>query len=188
VREQRGYGYRTLAEEDDATLLERSASGNSDAFEILYHRHTAFVFRVALGCGISREDALDAVQETFLRLYRNSAKLRLRGKLDTWLYKVVVNLCIDRLRKRRREASLEPGSEISASPEPALIASDCMERAQRCMDVLSRTERHAFRLHFFLGRPVGEIAVILGKSPGSIRVHLFRALGKMRTALLERRK
>jgi RNA polymerase sigma-70 factor (ECF subfamily) len=169
----------------DEDLLRRAALGDEEAFEVLFSRHKDFVFRVALRFGLGRDDALDIVQETFVRLHGSAGRLNRAGKLDTWLFKVTSNLCVDHYRQNRGLRSLPEKPELP-NPESEAIFADCRRRAAEHLARLSNTQRDAFVLRFFEEKSVDEVAKLLGKSPGSVRVHLFRALSKLRAAIFSK--
>src|SRR3954451_3614036 len=92
---------------EENTLIRAAQRGDSDAFEQLVRSYDSNVLRMALNLLRSEEDARDVYQEAFLRVYRNLSKFRFDCSFSTWLYRIVANLCLDQLRKRkvRREDS-----------------------------------------------------------------------------------
>ena len=98
---------------DDANLIRAAQQGDAEAFEKLVHAHDEGVLRLAMNLLRSSEDARDVYQEAFLRVYRNLHLFRFDCSFHTWLYRIVTNLCLDQLRKRkvRREESAITESE-----------------------------------------------------------------------------
>src|SRR5436305_784486 len=101
-----GYGL-PAGETESAKVLRLAKSGDIPAFEILLRDHELQVARTALRLLGNRQDAQDAAQEVFLRLYRNLRQIDDTGNLSGWLYRVTVNVCRDIQRKRRNIDSLD---------------------------------------------------------------------------------
>src|SRR5437763_15853051 len=102
------------ARTDEQALIRAAQRGDSDASEQLVRSYDGSVLRMALNLLHSEEDARDVYQEAFLRVYRNLSKFRFDCSFSTWLYRIVANLCLDQIRKRkvRREepSALETGT------------------------------------------------------------------------------
>src|ERR1700735_428656 len=86
---------------DDKLLIERAQSGERAAFDELVHRYDRDVLRLALSVLHSSEDARDVYQESFLKIYRNLHRFRSECSFYTWIYRIVTNVCLDHLRRRR---------------------------------------------------------------------------------------
>src|SRR6516225_2229653 len=91
----------TAVRMDEAALIRAAQAGDQDAFERLVRLHDQSVLRLALNLLRSPEDANDIYQEAFLRVYRNLHDFRFDCSFHTWLYRIVTNLCLDALRKRK---------------------------------------------------------------------------------------
>src|SRR3989441_7721951 len=98
---------RAVAKVDEATVIRAVQRGDQDAFEQLVRAYDQSVLRLAMNLLRSAEDARDVYQEAFLRVYRNIHAFRFDCSFHTWLYRIVTNICLDHLRKRkvRREES-----------------------------------------------------------------------------------
>src|SRR5580700_11471253 len=94
-------GARLSPKLDEATLIRAVQRGDQDAFEQLVRAYDHSVFRLAINLLRSPEDAQDVYQEAFLRVYRNLDKFRFDCSFHTWLYRIVTNLCLDHMRKRK---------------------------------------------------------------------------------------
>src|SRR3954464_6174355 len=92
---------RAAAALEDVALIARAQQGDTAAFEILVHRYDADVLRLVQRIVPNRDEARDLYQEAFLKLYRNLGRFRLDSSFYTWLYRVVTNVCLDHLRRRR---------------------------------------------------------------------------------------
>src|ERR1700689_3523069 len=106
---------------DETALIRAAQEGDRDAFEQLVRAYDQSVLRLAMNLLRSPEDARDVYQEAFLRVYRNLNNFRFDCSFHTWLYRIVTNLCLDQLRKRkvRREESA-----IMATPDGPLDRMD----------------------------------------------------------------
>ena len=115
-------------QESDDALVARSGRGDRDAAAELVARHTDKIYAVCFRMLGARHAAEDAAQETFLRLWRNAAKWKPgAAKFETWLYRVAMNICIDQLRKGKREAPEEAAPEqidTAARPDEAYFAGE----------------------------------------------------------------
>src|SRR5262245_15683197 len=105
----------------DTTLVERVRSGDKSAFEVLMHRYEDKVFRLAVGMLKNREDAMDAVQDTFLNVYRKIDTFRGESAFSTWLYKISLNSVYMKLRSRPRHQQTESLDDLEAILDPGKI-------------------------------------------------------------------
>src|SRR5579871_2118158 len=94
-------GLRVASKLDESSLIRAVQSGDQDAFEQLVRSHDQSVLRLAVNLLRSQEDAQDVYQEAFLRVYRNIHTFRFDCSFHTWLYRIVTNICLDQLRKRK---------------------------------------------------------------------------------------
>ena len=115
-------------------LALRHRYGDPEAFEEVYRRHAEMVFSLALRMSGDREEAADATQETFLRVYRHLGRFRGRSSLKTWIYRITVNCCRSRLRKRSRRKvegpldHLEQMADSRSGPEERALGHDLGRR------------------------------------------------------------
>ena len=177
------------ADREPAAWIERAQQGDVRAFEHLMRVHEKRVVGTAWRLLGRLEDAQDAAQEVFLRLYRYLDRFDpTRGALEPWLYRVTVNVCRDLGRKRRvREAvSLEdtPKAERleSTAPDPAVRAGLAEEQriAEAAIASLPPKERAALVLRDVEGLSTREVAEILGSSEVTVRTHICRARLKIK--------
>src|ERR1700720_3233973 len=101
-------GTSVLTAADDRTLIERAQAGDRSAFELLVQRYDRQVLRLALNVVGSAEDARDVYQEAFLKIYRNLRSFRFECAFYTWIYRIVTNICLDHLRRRRSHPEDQP--------------------------------------------------------------------------------
>lgn len=180
-------------ESDDRQLMARLAGGDRDALAPLVERHYARLYRIALAYLRQREDALDVVQEAFVKAYQGASRWDGSAEAGPWLTRVTVNLAIDRWRRNRRRgetfspladddraASLaDPG----ASAERALRGREAGERVARALRVLPERQRAVVVLRHYQDLSLEEIAQALGMSLGTVKSSLHRALARMRERL-----
>jgi RNA polymerase sigma-70 factor (ECF subfamily) len=189
---------------DDSMLIRQAQQGDTAAFEELVRRYDRPVLRLAAHLTGSLEDAQDIYQEAFLRAYMNLETFRFECTFYTWLYRIVSNLCLDHLRKKRcrnREVSTTISSDgeeeavldrvsddrPDASPERSLVSRELRETIVRALRRLSPRERVVFELKHYHGLRLRTVAGILNTTEGTIKNTLFRATHKLRSELAEAR-
>ncbi len=179
----------------DAAFVARARTGDTDAFRVLVERHSRALFRLAFRMTGNEQDAEDAVQESFLRAYKQLGKFDERASFGTWLYRIAMNYSLDlvRARKRRSEQMAPADPEMddpvlllpSGDPTPDRLAmsGEVRERVTEAMKELSASERTAFVLRHFEGMCIEEVSRVLGCQPGAAKHSVFRAVQKLRRAL-----
>ena len=190
---------RAVAKVDEATVIRAVQRGDQDAFEQLVRAYDQSVLRLAMNLLRSPEDARDVYQEAFLRVYRNIHTFRFDCSFHTWLYRIVTNICLDHLRKRkvRREESAvvetadgpvdrmdsfeQEGTQ--ANPERRLWNTQLGSRIETALGDLTPRERTVFELRHYQGLRLRAIGEMLGTSEEAAKNCLFRATQKMRAAL-----
>jgi RNA polymerase sigma-70 factor (ECF subfamily) len=183
----------------ESDLIRAAQNGDQEAFERLVRTYDQSVLRIALNLLRSPEDARDVYQEAFLRVYRNLHSFRFDCSFHTWLYRIVTNICLDHLRKRkvRREESsvIETGdgpvdrmdrveeAAAHADPERTLWNAQVNSRIESALGNLTPRERVVFELRHFQGLRLRNIGEVLGTSEEAAKNCLFRATQKMRIVL-----
>ncbi len=184
---------------DEAGLIRAVQRGDQDAFEQLVRAYDQSVLRLAMNLLRSPEDARDVYQEAFLRVYRNIHSFRFDCSFHTWLYRIVTNICLDFLRKRKvrkedstvidtAEGPLDRINELEeeaaqADPERNLFNRQLAQRIEGALDELTPRERSVFELRHYQGLRLRNIGEILGTSEEAAKNCLFRATQKMRAVL-----
>lgn len=190
---------RTATGMDEAALIRAAQAGDQLAFEQLVRAYDQSVLRLATNLLRSQEDAHDIYQEAFLRVYRNLHTFRFDCSFHTWLYRIVTNLCLDSLRKRKvrkEESSTIPTSEgeldrmegvaevrAASDPQRAMMSSQLKQRMQGVLAEMTARERMVFELRHYEGLRLRAIGEILGTTEEAAKNCLFRATQKMRLAL-----
>ena len=180
-------------------MIRAAQRGDHDAFEQLVRAYDQSVLRLAMNLLRSPEDARDVYQEAFLRVYRNLPTFRFDCSFHTWLYRIVTNICLDQLRKRkvRKEDSAvmeTPDGPLDrmdsfeedapqADPERAMWNRQLRERIERALQGLTPRERMVFELRHYQGLRLRNIGEILGATEEAAKNCLFRATQKMRAVL-----
>lgn len=176
--------------EDDDALLVRFAAGDQSAARLLAERHTGRVLAVATRMLNNPTEAEDVAQEAMLRAWKNAADWRPgEAKFSTWLHKVAVNLCYDRLRKRRTKPLEDAPEPIDdrASAQDGLEANDKMTILKEAMMDLPERQRAAIQLSHYEEKSNPETAEILGVSVEAVESLLSRGRRALRTALADKR-
>ncbi len=184
---------------DEAALIRAAQEGDEDAFERLVHAYDQSVLRLALNLLRSTEDANDVYQEAFLRVYRSLHTFRFDCSFHTWLYRIVTNLCLDHLRKRkvrREEATVVETAEgprdrmdsmkddrVDGDPQRHLFSRQLQAKIQDVLGDLTPRERMVFEMRHYQGMRLRAIGEVLGTSEEAAKNCLFRATQKMRAAL-----
>lgn len=179
-----------LAAAGEEELLESCLAGEIPAFERLYEVHGRRMKSIARNLLGHESDAEDAVQETFLKVYRGAASFRGTAALSTWIYRILVNTCYDvlRRRKRRAEDALEPSKEGTGGagvPSAAAPAGDHSLRIaiEQSLTKLAPRQRTVFLLAAVEGFSHREIAQVLDVSEGASRTLLFEAKRRLQELL-----
>jgi len=175
---------------EDQLLITRFQRGESEAFDRLMALHTDRLYALAWGVLQNRDDAIDAVQEVFIKLHRALPKFPSSDNLGAWLYRVCLNHCID--RKRRAKAPRVDLSEDDwerlegpARDDPAdhIQRSETARVIRRAVERLPERQRLVFTLRHYKLMSLNEIAESLGCSTGAVKAHLSRATAHLRDRL-----
>ena len=181
---------------DDELALALQA-GELQAFDELVRRHQNRVYAVAYRITTNREDARDVAQESLLRAYHRIHQWRPGAGFVPWLMRLTSNASIDHLRReKRRPRSLkisadddrvqnEQPAPSGENPVERSHAAEIADRVDAALVVLSPSQRAVFAMRHYEGMKLNEIAIALGCSVGSVKVHLFRALRKLQVELKE---
>ncbi|MBI2895426.1 MAG: sigma-70 family RNA polymerase sigma factor [Deltaproteobacteria bacterium] len=177
-----------MGQEQEQLALDKARGGDREAFGDLVKLHRKRVWKVALHLLGSQAEADDVTQETFLRAFRGIDRFDGRSELGTWLYRIVVNLSLNVLRKRKRTASVDPSDprlgppQGGSDPSADVEARKLYARLVEALDQLSLSLRTTVVLVAIEGLAHKDVAEILGCSEGTIawRIHQARRLLKDR--------
>ncbi|HUU35024.1 MAG TPA: sigma-70 family RNA polymerase sigma factor [Vicinamibacterales bacterium] len=187
-----------MAAEVKALLEAGRREEAADRFGVLVGVWQRRALRLALHYLGNATDADDAVQDAFVKLYAHMTAYRADLSFDAWFTRIVVNTCLDHLKARRRLPTWSAGPQTSASDiaealpsrEPSaerrLMAGDRWRALTAAVSQLPARQREVFVLTHLDEQPPPAIAQILGMNPATVRVHLFRALRRLRSVLGDR--
>ncbi|MGH8774540.1 MAG: RNA polymerase sigma factor SigM [Jiangellaceae bacterium] len=167
--------------DDDAALLKRHVAGDSDAFGELVRRHRDRLWAVALRTLGDPEEAADALQDGLVNAFRRAGTFRGESAVTTWLHRIVVNACLDRVRR----AAVRPAVTLSDDLDAASSGPDPGARAALRLDVaaalatLPDEQRIPLVLVDMQGYPVAEVAAMLGCPVGTVKSRCARARARL---------
>jgi RNA polymerase sigma-70 factor (ECF subfamily) len=187
---------------DEDELVRRARENDPGAVDQLIRRYQKKVYSIAYQMsGADPEDARDCAQEALIQVFRNLARFEGRSRFSTWLYRVVVNTCLDARRRRRRWLQMiftrrsdqredaDADFDNLAAPEDATdpVSNVSGEELKRdvtdAMRRLSDKQRTVFQLKVFQEMSIPEIAIATGMAEGTVKSHLFRATQSVRDQL-----
>ena len=189
-----------VAGADEPALIRRAQSGDRTAFDVLVRRYDREVLRLALKVVGSPEEATDLYQEAFLKVYRSISRFRFESAFSTWLYRVVMNVCLDHLRRQKSRNEVQPPESEAGEPEffhtvaddrpglnpdQALRAKEIKRRIGAALERLSPRERLVFELKHYQGLRLRAIGELCGTSEETAKNCLFRATQKLRFNLAD---
>jgi RNA polymerase sigma-70 factor (ECF subfamily) len=188
------------ARENENDLIREAQNGSRPAFDSLVRQYDQAVLRLAMHLTGSEQDAQDVHQEAFLKAYRYIGNFRFECSFYTWLYRIVTNLCLDHLRRRksRREDQAvmidSSGEQIDllsnvsddrsmANPDKELQRKFLGEKIKSALDTLTPRERMVFELKHYQGLKLRTIGEMLNTTEETAKNTLFRATKKLRSNL-----
>ena len=181
-----------MTEPSDRDLMGRLAAGDRDALAPLMERHYRRLYRIALAYLRRPDDALDVVQETFVKAYVHAARWDGAAEVAPWLTRIAVNQAIDVYRRgRRRLGREEPLDDAApqalavgdASPERRVLGRELGERVDSALRILPERQRAIFVLRHYEELSLQEIAQALDMSLGTVKSALHRAVARLRERL-----
>jgi RNA polymerase sigma-70 factor (ECF subfamily) len=184
---------------DDRELVTAAQRGDRDAFKTLFERYHRRAYALALGVVRHPDDALDVVQEAFIKAHKHLDKFEGNASFYTWLYRIVMNLAIDHLRKHRKvkpveldETRLEVEGDdpllpriLGGNPGQALIDKQIRSRIDDALDQLSENHRAVLVMRELEGLSYEDMAQAMSCSKGTIMSRLFHARRNMQKRLLD---
>ncbi len=193
---------RAIQRTEDDDLIREAQRGDRDAFDSLVRRYDQSVLRLALHMLGNEQDAQDVNQEAFLKAYRHLGNFRFECSFYTWLYRIVTNLCLDHLRRRKsrredpatvldsRGDEMDLLSNISdtrsmANPARELDRKRMGECIKEALDQLTPRERTVFELKHYQGLKLRTIGEMLSTTEETAKNTLFRATRKLRAHLAD---
>jgi RNA polymerase sigma-70 factor (ECF subfamily) len=185
---------------DDHELVAAARRGDRDAFRTLFERYHRRAYALAFGVLRHPEDALDVVQDAFIKAHKYLDKFEGNSSFYTWLYRIVMNLAIDHLRKHRRVKPVELDEQhfdqaagddsllpkiLGGNPGRALMDKQIRARIDQALEELSENHRAVLIMRELEGLSYEEMAQAMGCSKGTIMSRLFHARKNMQRQLLD---
>jgi RNA polymerase sigma-70 factor, ECF subfamily len=194
MRPRRSDAQRALDDAADRGLLARHVEGDPEAFSELFNRHRDRLWAVALRTTGDPEDAADALQDAAVSAFRAAAAFRSESAVGTWLYRIVVNACLDRIRRQAARPTVRYPDEQSAAwqravRDPADMAENRELRImlENALASLPLDQRAAVVAVDLEGLSVQEAAEALGVPPGTVKSRCARGRAKLATLLTDLR-
>jgi RNA polymerase sigma-70 factor, ECF subfamily len=169
---------------EETEMISRCQQGDQEALKEIFDKYHNKVYRIAFGVVRQREEALDVVQEVFIKLFRSIKNFKGRSHFYTYLYRMVMNTAIDHKRKTGKqfmssldeEGSFEPSDEAEKGPERILLQKELEERVKLAMDKLPAEQKAALIFRDVEGLSYQEMAEAMGCSIGTVmsRLHYGR--------------
>jgi RNA polymerase sigma-70 factor (ECF subfamily) len=169
---------------EETEVISRCQQGDQEALKEIFDKYHKKVYRIAYGVVRHREEALDIVQEVFIKLFRSIKNFKGRSHFYTYLYRMVMNTAIDHVRKTGKEfissldeeGSFEPSDQVERGPERILLQKELEERVKVAMDKLPAEQKAALIFRDVEGLSYQEMAEAMGCSIGTVmsRLHYGR--------------
>ncbi len=173
---------------DEQQLVLEARNGNQEAFRRLVERHMRRAYAIAYRFMNDHHEAEEIAQEAFVRAFESLDGFRAEAGFGTWLYRIITNLSLNRLKdgRRRRERSADMNLAATVSEETVFEAShndDVRMHVERALHELPTLQRAVVILRHLNGLSTREVSAILHCTEGTVKTHLFRGMEKMRLKL-----
>ena len=174
---------------DDTALVGACLEGHRDAFEAIVARHGRAVYQLCYRFAGNHEDAADLAQDVFLRAYRGLGSFRGQSALGTWLYRIGVNVCLNKVSGKKPRTEPLGDRDVLPSTEPdaasRLLAGERAVRVRAAITRVPDKQRATVILRVYQELSHQEIAQVLGSSVGAVKANFFHALNNLRRLLEE---
>ena len=176
---------------EETDMISRCQQGDQEALKEIFDKYHKKVYRIAYGVVRQREEALDVVQDVFIKLFRSIKNFKGRSNFYTYLYRMVMNTAIDHKRKAGKqfmssldeEGRFEPSDEPEKGPEKILLQKELEERVKRAMDKLPDEQKAALVFRDVEGLSYQEMAEAMGCSIGTVMSRLHYGRKRMQESL-----
>jgi RNA polymerase sigma-70 factor (ECF subfamily) len=168
--------------DNDFEIVRLVKEGDASAFRLIVERYKDVSFSLACSILHNEQDAEDALQESFIKVFRGLGQFRFQSGFATWLYKIVVNTCNSKFKTRKKQQKLfqaehyqATGSYDHASPFDKLLVQDRKVVVNRILSLVREEESLLLRLYYLAEMDIREIKEITGFSESKVKVTLYRA-------------
>lgn len=175
---------------NDQVYIDAILNGDANAFAKLVDRYKDLVYTLTLRMMKHKEEAEEAAQDTFIKVYKSLNKFKGDSKFSTWIYRVAYNTCLDRLKKNKRQQyTLEINEYTEHQIKTLDNALDKMEAKEReqsiqdCLAMLPSEDSFLLTLYYFEELSLDEIGKIVDLKPNNVKVKLFRSRKKLTSIL-----
>ncbi len=172
---------------DDAVLVEACLSGERAAFDVIVERHRRQVYQLCYRYVGTHEDAADLAQDAFVRAYRGLKGFKGQSSLATWLYRIAVNVCLNRVSLKTPRPSalgqLDRADVTAERPDVTLLREERAAEVRAAIRQLPPKQRATLILRVYHELPHEEIAGVLGSSVGAAKANFFHALANLKKLL-----
>jgi RNA polymerase sigma-70 factor (ECF subfamily) len=180
-----------MAENDESVLVARACGGDMAAFRVIVDRYQRQIYNISYDFTGNHHDAEDILQEVLFKVYQSLNRFRGESRLSTWLHRVTINTCLD--RARRGSLPVTSSEELlpdrlaaespSGDPEKSAEAMRIQSHIEDALRTLTPLERSVFILRNYRELPIKDVAQVLGRSEGTVKNMLWRALKKLQKRL-----
>ena len=172
---------------DDRTLVAAFRAGRREAFDVIVERHRRHVYQLCFRFAGNHEDASDLAQDVFVRAFKGLRNFKNESALSTWLYRVSVNTCLNRVQAKKPETEpIEASQHVdhrSVDPVREIERGERAVQVRRAIRRLPPKQRATLVLRMYQELSHEEIARILGSSVGAVKANFFHALGNLKRLL-----
>jgi RNA polymerase sigma-70 factor (ECF subfamily) len=172
---------------DDGALVTACLDGRKEAFDVIVARHRRAIYQVCYRFAGNHEDASDLAQETFVRIWRGLGGFKGQSAFSTWLYRIAVNACLNRVQVRKPPIETLEGDQFvdtrQEDPRDGLLRDERARAVRRAIMRLPEKQRATLILRAYQQLSHKEIAEVLGSSVGAVKANFFHALANLRKTL-----
>ncbi len=184
----------------DNELIKMCKRGSRHAFNMLFEKYQTQVVNIAYGMLSDKEDAYDAAQEVFIKVYRNMDSFKEQSSFTTWLYRITANVCADILRKRQKHLNVtslsqseEDNRELdirdeTLTPEESYELTERQSAVRNAIASLKEEYRTVITLCDIEGMSYEDIALVLNIPPGTVKSRISRARNSLKKILINKRE
>jgi RNA polymerase sigma-70 factor (ECF subfamily) len=197
MRTETEYSPGLQAMTHELLLIEQAQAGDRQAFEDLIFKYDSDILRLTVRLLGNPDEARDAYQEAFLKVFRSIRQFRQQSSFYTWIFRIATNVCFDRLRQRKKpwqQVSLDSearddfkqtvrATSCYNNPEQSFWATQLRGRINRALNTLSQKERLVFELKHYQGLRLRQIGEMIGSTENATKDCLYRATRKLRALL-----